>query len=81
MEEVHQASDELQSTALESDFRIERNLIREVQEHLATLKDFRSNESRQAQVGGVARGPAKGRPQHWRQGDAGDRTFLDGGRP
>jgi hypothetical protein len=67
-----------------TDFRIERNLIRAVQQHLATLKNLRWNETRphvrQRQIGEVARGPAKGRPQHWRQGDARDRTFLDGGR-
>jgi hypothetical protein len=87
MEELHQAlegrNSELQSAALKSDFRIERNLIREIQQHLATLKSLRWKETRphigrgQAEV---ARGPVKGRPQHWRQGDARDRTFLDGGR-
>jgi hypothetical protein len=67
-----------------TDSRIKRNLIREVQQHLATLKDLRWNETRphvrQGQVGEVARGPVKGRFQHWRQGDARDRTFVDGGR-
>ena len=62
----------------------ERNLIREVQQHLATLEDLRWNETRphvsQGQIGEIARGPGKGRPQHWRQGDARDRTFLDGGQ-
>jgi hypothetical protein len=67
-----------------TDLRIERDLVEEVRQHLAAIKNLRWKETRahvwHGQAGEVARGPAKGRPQHWRQGDARDRTFLDGGR-
>jgi hypothetical protein len=64
-----------------SDFRVERNLRAEVEDYLRKLQYLRWKEGRPYRGGGdVARGPAKGRPQHWQRGDAHDRTFVDGGR-